>query len=241
MFGKGKTLSAVGRVLYLYGKYNDKLVWDRDRKKFVTQKVKILSNVDILVLPYERLVSLEQLVRCAEKNKEIDYQNDTLTITIALIDEMSVQLNSREFKKNINGQLLGTILCCRHYHMNIIGTAQRFGHTDALVRQVTQNVIECDKLWRLQRQYVYDAFTLENVSDVTKVAPLRKTGFFVTDKYYNAYDTLAVVGQLVKDWENGNMITDEEILQLQCNQNICIDVDTGKPFKSRKKKVKKAR
>ena len=99
------------------------------------------------MLPYEKLVSLEQLVRCAEKNKDIDYENDTLTITIALIDEMSVQLNSREFKKNINGQLLGTILCCRHYHMNIIGTAQRFNHTDALVRQVTQDVIECDNVY----------------------------------------------------------------------------------------------
>lgn len=227
LFGKGKTLSAVHDVVKLYKRYDGKKVYDRERKKFVTQKVRILSNVELLSVPFIRLENLKQLVDCADYSKEIDIENDTLTITIALIDEMSVQLNSREFKKNINAQLLNTILCCRHYHMSIFGTAQRFNHVDALVRQVTQNVISCDKYWRLQRQSVYDAFDYENQSDVTRVPCLYKTGFFVTDKDYNAYDTLAVVGQLVKDFEAGKMLSDAEILALQCSgNNVNVDLDS---------------
>ena len=46
-FGSGKTLSLVHKVISLYNRYNDKIVWCDCRKKFVTQKVKILSNVDL--------------------------------------------------------------------------------------------------------------------------------------------------------------------------------------------------
>lgn len=200
----------------------------------------MLSNVDLTGIPYEKLVSLEQLVKCAENNAEVDKLNDTLTITIALIDEMSVQLNSREFKKNINGQLLNTILCCRHYHMSIIGTAQRFGHVDALIRQVTQEVVECNKVWRLQRQYVYDAYELENTNDITKIRPLYRTGFFVHNKDYANYNTLAVVGQLVKSWETGDMLSDKEILDLQCNSSLNIEVPEEKKKKKRFSKIKKS-
>lgn len=237
LFGKGKTLSAVARLMYIYSRYNGKKIYDKKRKKFVTQRVQILSNVDIFVLPFEWLINLSQIVRVPELADKYDEENDTLTYTFVLIDELSVQLNSREFRNNINAQFLGSLLCCRHYRMSIIGTTQRFKHADALMRQVTQDVIECDKLWRLQRQYVYDAFELENATSIRDVVPLRKKGFFVTDKNYNAYDTFAVVGNLVKSWEKGDLITDEEILALQCNQDINISTETPKKrFFRRKKK-----
>lgn len=231
LFGKGKTLSAVGRLMYIYGRYNGKKIYDKKRKKFVTQRIHILSNVNIYVLPFEWLKDLSQVVRVPEMNDKYDEENDTLTYTYVLIDEISVQLNSREFKKNINAQFLNSLLCCRHYRMSIIGTTQRFKHTDALVRQVTQDVIECDKLWRLQRQYVYDAYELENATSMRDIKPLSKTGFFITDKYYEAYDTFAVVDNLIKDWEAGKLITDEQILALQSNNTVNIDIDT-KPKKS---------
>ena len=145
---------------------------------------------------------------------------------IVFIDEAGAELNSRNFKKNINGQMLNVVLCERHYHMSMFLTSQRFKHIDALLRQVTQEVINCDKLWRLQRLSVYDAFEYENVSDITKLKPICKRGFFVRNKDYNAYDTLAVVDMLVKSWEEGDMLSDEEILALQCNNSINVDVDT---------------
>lgn len=54
LFGKGKTLSAVHKVVSLYKRYNDKKIFDFNRKKWVTQKIHIISNVS-LAIPYEDL------------------------------------------------------------------------------------------------------------------------------------------------------------------------------------------
>lgn len=217
LFGKGKTLSVVHRVVGDYWRYNNKLVWDDRRGKFVTQKVKVLSNVT-LQIPYEQLVSLAQIIRCAEQNAQLDDDNDTLTITLVLGDEFSVQMNSRNFKTNIDPLFLNTLLTCRHYHISLFYTAQRFGHVDALLRQVTSAVIDCDKLWRFQRQSVYDAWEMENATNTTLLTPLARRCWFVTDRDYAAYDTLATVGNLKKSVKDGDMMTSEEILALQQNQ-----------------------
>lgn len=237
LFGKGKTLSAVKRVIDLYNAYNGKKVWCPERKKFVTQKVHILSNIKLSV-PYVSLESLQQVVEAPELIRKRDFEEDTLTIILVLIDEISVQLNSRNFKTNVNAQFLNSLLCCRHYHMGFIGTAQRFSHVDALLRQVTQKVIECNKLWRLQRQYVYDAFELENCTNITNVRPLYKTGFFVTNKNYAAYDTMAVVGSLVKSWKDNDMLSDKDILELQgSNMNVNVEENNKRRlFGKRKRK-----
>ena len=197
LFGKGKTLSVVHYVRNQYLKYNNKPVWDRDRRKFVTQKIYIISNVD-LNIPYEKFVSLEQIVRVSEQFRKMDIENDTMTVTMVLGDEFSVQLNSREFKKNIDPLFLNTLLTCRHHHISLIYDAQRFNHVDALLRQVTSYVIECKKIWRFMVQYQYDAYEMENAVNPTLIVPIIKFGWFVKDSDYNAYDTLACVGNLKK-------------------------------------------
>ncbi len=215
LFGKGKTLSAVHKVRKLYKKKNDKPVWDRSRKKFVTQKVEIISNVQLLDVPYTSFVSLVQIFQAAEENKLKDIQNDTLTCTLVLGNEFSVQLNSRSFKDNINPLFLNTLLTCRHHHISLYYTAQRFGHVDALLRQVTSYVVDCSKKWRLMAQYHYDAWDMENATNALLIKPIGRGGFFVTDRDYNAYDTLATVQNLQKKFDRGDMLTDEEILALQ--------------------------
>jgi hypothetical protein len=219
LFGKGKTLSVVRRVVRDYRRYSDKPVWCKERKRFVTQKIKVLSNVT-LQIPYEQLVSLEQIVICAERNKKEDDKNNTKTITLVLGDEFSVQMNSRNFKTNIDPLFLNTLLTCRHYHISLFYTAQRFGHVDALLRQVTCYVINCDKLWRFQRLNVYNAWEMENASNPTLIRPLSRFCWFVRNRDYNAYDTLACVGNLTKAMKEGHMMTSEEILALQCNNPV---------------------
>ena len=216
LFGKGKTLSAVHRVVSAYKHYNGRKVWCPRRKKMVTQRVHVISNV-ALSIPYENFVSLEQIVRAAEKQAAYDDEHDTLTVTLVLGDEFSVQMNSRSFKTNINPLFLNTILTCRHYYISLYYTAQRFGHVDALLRQVTSYVVECDKLWRFQRQNYFDAWDLENASSTQLVKPYRRGCWFVKDKDYNAYNTLACVGNLKKSMQEGDMMTDAEILALQQN------------------------
>lgn len=231
LFGKGKTLSVVHRVVDAYKHYDGKQVWCPRRKKLVTQRVKVISNV-ALSIPYEDFVSLEQIIFAAENNARLDDENDTLTVTLVLGDEFSVQMNSRNFKTNIDPLFLNTILTCRHYYISLYYTAQRFGHVDALLRQVTSHVVECDKVWRFQRQSIYDAWELDNAKNTTLIRPIRRSCWFVSDSDYEAYNTLACVGNLKKSVQAGDMMTEQEILALQQNTQEANVDGVPKPSKS---------
>lgn len=168
-------------------------------------------------VPYEHFESLGQIVRVAENFKEIDAENDTLTCTIVLGDEFSVQMNSRNFKSNIDPLFLNTLLTCRHHHIMLVYNAQRFQHVDALLRQVTTYVVQCRKIWRVVVQDTYDAYTLENSSDPTLVKSIGSNGWFVTNKDYESYDTLATVGNLKRAVESGDMESEIEIINRQAS------------------------
>lgn len=218
LFGKGKTLSAVHRVVSAYKSFDGKKVWCFRRGKIVTQRIKILSNVDLKTVPYERLVSLKQIVQAAEAQQAIDDEHDTLTMILVLGDEFAAQMNSRNFRTNIDGVFLNTLLTCRHYNLSIYYTTQRFQQVDALFRQVTSYVVDCRKVWRFMRLAAYSAWDLENASSPQLVAPFLRSCWFVTDSDYSAYDTFAVVDNLNHDVEGGVMMTPEQILALQFNQ-----------------------
>ncbi len=240
LFGKGKTLSAVHFILKKYQKYNNKKIYDFGRKKFVTQKIHIISNVDLNV-PFEKFTGLMQIVQASERFKKIDEENDTLTCIFVLGDEFSVQLNSRKFKENIDALFLNTLLTCRHHHISLVYTSQRFNHVDALLRQVTSYVISCDKIWRFMIHRQYDAFALENANDVSLVKPLSKFGWFVCNSDYNAYDTLACVQNLKKSCESRDMLSESEILALQQNNAVNMEavVKPSRTFvRSMKKRIK---
>ena len=118
LFGKGKTLSAVHRVVSAYHAYNGRLVWCPRRKRLVKQRVHVISNV-ALSIPYEEFVGLSQIVHAAESQRAYDDEHDCLTVTLVLGDEFSVQMNSRNFKSNIDPLFLNTILTCRHYYISM--------------------------------------------------------------------------------------------------------------------------
>ena len=238
LFGKGKTLSAVHKVVSMYEQYDGKPVWDKDRAMWVEQRVKVLSNV-ALSIPYDDFVSLQQVVYCAEKNGQYDREHDTLTVTLVLGDEFSVQMNSRNFKSNIDPLFLNTLLTCRHYHISMYYTAQRFGHVDALLRQVTSCVVDCDKLWRFQRQNLYDAWEMENATNTQLLTPLTRRCWFVTNKDYAAYDTLACVGNLQKSFKEGDMLSEEEILSLRRNEQQANMDGVVKPSRKWRRSQKK--
>lgn len=223
LFGSGKTLSAVHDVVEFYRYYNDRKVWDDRVGKFVTQKVFILSNVDLKGVPYRKFTSLQQIVNVAKWRHVTDKKKNQRTITIVLGDEFSVQMNSRNFaggksssgktiEKNIDPLFLNALLTSRHALIHgFYLTSQRFEHLDALLRQVSTNVIECKKFWRIQKNTYYDAYLREHATDPLKVEKLCVTGFFVRDSDYKAYDTLQVVSNLVKACDDGDMISADEI------------------------------
>ncbi len=214
-FGGGKTLSVVHYVRILFDRYNNKIIYDRQRKQWVLQKIHIISNVHLNGIPYEELVSLSQVVCCAQRNKKIDEEHKTRTCVIVLLDEASSELNSRNFKSNIDANFLNTLITSRHFNMSLFYTSQKFKLVDALLRSVTQRTIWCDKRWRIMVQHYFDADEMEYASNPELVKPLVRRGFFITDKDFDTYDTLATVERLAKDTRNGNMMTEEEILALR--------------------------
>lgn len=219
LFGGGKTLSCVHFVCSLYRRYNNKRIFDASRKKWVVQKVHIISNVE-LNIPYEKFESLNQIVEAAEKNREFDEKHNTRTCTLVLGDEFSVQMNCRNFKTNIDAEFLNTLLTCRHHHIMLIYNAQRFQHVDKLLRGVTTYCVECKKIWRVCIQKTYDAWTIENCADPTVIKPIARHGWFIRDKDFKAYDTLACVDNLIHSVKTGDMIPEEEILSNRGDVNI---------------------
>lgn len=215
LFGKGKTCSAVHKVVGLYRSFDGKKVWCPERKKIVRQKILILSNVELKTVPYKKLESLQQIVDLAKMQKKVDFCNDTLTAIIVLGDEFSVQLNSRSFRDNIDAPFLNALLTCRHYHLSIFYTTQRFQDVDALLRRVTSYVVECQKTWRFMLQYYYDAWELENATNPRLIKPYARSCWFVRRRDYTAYDTFAVVDDLEKRVKAKDMLTAKEILDLQ--------------------------
>jgi hypothetical protein len=214
MWGRGKTLTIVKFVVDWYMSKNNKLVWCPRRKKLVRQRIKIISNVE-LKIPYEHFASLEQIVYCSENNKVYDDEHNTLTVTLVIGDEFSAEMNNRQFKTNIDPLTLNTILTCRHHYIAIYYTTQRFHLVDALLRQVTTYAIDCYKIWRLQGLKYYDAWELENAASPILVKPIKRSCWYVQNKHYNMYDTLACVDNLKKAVKAGDMISEEEILALQ--------------------------
>lgn len=241
LFGKGKTLSAVNLVVEkIYKKFNNLTIYDFFRKKWVTQRIYVLSNVD-LAIPFVKFTGLKQIVELSEQMHKYDEENDTLTNIIVLGDEFSVQLNSRSFKSNIDPLFLNTLLTCRHHHISIYYTSQRFSHVDALLRQVTSYVISCDKKWRFMVHEKYDAYALEKATDTTLVKPLKRYGWFVKDRDYANYDTLACVENLSKSCKEGDMLSSAEIMAAIGEQQVQMDAVTTpsrKFIKASKRRMK---
>ncbi len=222
-FGGGKTLSATEHITRLYHRYNNKPVYDPARRKMVTQKIEVLSNVEFIGISYVPLHALNDITARAAHNKGIDSDHDTLTVTVIFIDEASSQLNSREYKNGFDMDTLNTLITCRHYHMNFYYTSQKFKLTDALLRAVTQECVHCRKVWRVMVQTGYNADQLEAAGDALLVKPLYRRAFFITDKMFNGYDTLATVEKLQKGAQMGQMLTAREILELRGQNTPGVD------------------
>ena len=222
-FGSGKTLSAVPYAMEKFKKFNDKLIYDEQKKKWVKQYIRILSNVELIGVPFEKLVSLEQVVKVVNSHREINEKNDIRICTIVLGDEFSILMFCRNFKTNISPLFLNSLLTSRHNHLEICYTSQKFSLVDSLLRSVTSYVIVCHKIWRCVQHFYYDADELENATNPLLIEPFKRTGFLATNKHYNSYDTLAIVDDLKKSFEDDEMMSEEEVLNLLNNNGSDMD------------------
>ena len=238
-FGRGKTLSAVNMIFAVYRKYHNMRVYCPRRRKWVIQKIHVVTNVHIDGIEYEKLTSLEQVILSTNRIRELDDKNDTLTATYVLIDEAGSELSHREFMKNINPVVLNSILTCRHWNMSLVWTAQSFKLVDKLLRDVTLFGYECLKMWRFMYTRCFTGRDLEKAEDTVNIRPLKTSCWFVSDKDYKIYDTYGSVEKLKKDIEEGNLMTEEELQARGVGfSNVQMDgVEYSKKYKKRHKKL----
>ena len=104
------------------------------------------------------------------------------------------------------------------------------------MRSVTQRYIECHKIWRFMCLKEYNADEIEYASDPTMVKPLCRYGFFIKDRDYNSYDTLACVESLEKSAREGDMLSEKEILEMRGQLNPDNDAVTNRSFRHKMRK-----
>ena len=219
-FGTGKTLSATREIVQAYNRYNGKPVYCPRRKRIVTQRIHILSNVDFQTIPFERLESLSQFVGETDTMQDYDDEHDCLTVTYLLIDEASSQLNSRSFKSNFDAPFISRLLTSRHVRANLVLTSQRSGMVDKLMRDCCNWYISCQKLWRFEVLRWYDAYSIECAQEPDTVPPKKRSGYFIKDNLFSNYDTYANVKALEKSCKEGDMLSAEQILALRVGDSL---------------------
>jgi hypothetical protein len=189
MFGSGKTSSMIRDAYCICKKY---------------KSVRLLSNMKIMNFPkwtkIEELKNYKQIVNCPEN-------------TLILIDEISTIFNSREWKKEgIPAPLLSTLLQVRKQNKMLYATAQRFIHVDALMRQITFTVRDCE-CWRGRWNWVrvYDGYEYEKSNTMNPAEMKYLYSFIQTDKIRGLYDTF----ELVEKMKKTDYIDEKEILEKQ--------------------------
>jgi hypothetical protein len=199
MFGSGKTSSMVYDAYCLASKY---------------KSLQILTNMHIQNFPKHTkiipLVSYKQIV-------------DSPANTLILMDELSSEANSRDWKKEgIPPDVLRTILQCRKQRKEFFATAQRFMHVDALYRQITFTVRECHCMaGRWNFVSVFDGWEYENRNNPLKpLESLKSYSFVQTDHVRSLYDTAELVEKLKKT----EYVDSVEILEKQGTRSTVIAV-----------------
>lgn len=215
-FGCGKTLTMVNQVKHIYNMYNDKYVYDFDKEIFVKQHIRVISNVAFTDIPYIPFTGITQFARIEEYYKKPCYPYEEpfqpQDIVIFAVDEIGHVFNSRDFKTNFSTETLTRMLQVRKNKVLWIGTSQRWGLVDKIIRETSSTVTTCKKWWRFVMLQEFDAWELENAQNTDMLKPISTTVWFARDKDYNAYDTNQLVESLNKQIEKGDFISTEDII-----------------------------
>lgn len=223
VFGSGKTLDVSKTVHDIFKRYDGLPVWDEEEQKFVPQHIHIISNVSFTDIPYTPFVTSRQLM---------DVEQPKQDVTIFVMDEIGAIWNSRDFKTNISTELLRNLLQVRKNKIYIIGTSQRFRFCDALLRQITGNLVCVRKCWRILQLQQYDPFDFENCNNLEMLRPLSISYDWISDQDYAAYNTDERVDRLRSD----DLLPDDQILINQGVHTNDLDMTTHlkKRFRRRK-------
>lgn len=197
-FGAGKTCSMVRDCYNICKRYKG---------------VTVLTNLKLLNFPKDTII---KPLRCIQDIL------DAPDKTVVLVDEIGTLFNSRDFANGATKSgggglpkaLFQHICQCRHRHLVILGTVQRWGFLDKQLRDITADVTVCSAFFshpfsRMITNYVYDAveYDMFYQSPMRPLVPLDGSVYIQTDFYRNLYDTKEMVSTLL----TMDYISDEEI------------------------------
>lgn len=197
-FGAGKTCSMVRDAYAICRKYPD---------------VTVVTNLELMNFPEDTKIlplrSIQDILNAPDD-------------TVVLIDEIGTIFNSRDFQqgKTKDGEgglpkiLFQHICQCRHRHLVIFGTVQRWGFLEKQLREITNDVTVCSAFpfhpfSRMITNYVYDAeeYNLFYQSPIRPLVPLSAEVWIQSNFYRELYDTTEMVSTLLKM----EYVSDEEI------------------------------
>ena len=197
-FGAGKTCSMVRDAYHIACKFPNVTI--------VTNLCLTNFPKEIKILP---LNSVQDIINAPDD-------------TIVLIDEIGTIFNSRDFQngKNRDGEgglpkvLFQHICQCRHRHLVIFGTVQRWGFLEKQLREITADVtvcsaFPCHPFSRMITNRVYDAeeYNLFYQSPLRPLVPLAGEVWIQSNFYRGLYDTKEMVNTLLKM----EYVSDEEV------------------------------
>ena len=183
-FGAGKTCSMVREVYRYCERYKDLTI--------ITNLKLVNFPEDVTILP---LNSINDILNAPDN-------------TIVVVDEIGTIFNSRDFmgnKDNCLPKILFQHLCqCRHRHMMIFGTVQRWGFLDKQLRDITSDVTVCSAFAphpfsRMITNTCYNAeeYDLFYQSPMRPLAPIGTEVWIQTDFYRELYDTTEMVSTML--------------------------------------------
>lgn len=242
-FGCGKTLTMVSQVRDIYKRYDGKKVYDYDRKIFVTQHIRVISNVSFTDIPFIAFRSINQFAHLDDYYKKacppFEEPFQPQDIVIFAVDEIGHVFNSRDFKTNFSTETLTRMLQVRKNKVLWIGTSQRWGLVDKIIRETSSSVTTCRKWWRFILLQEFDAWDLENAKNPEMVKPLNTSVWFALDQDYKAYDTNQLVEDLNKKVSDHDFIETEKILAAAGMNNSDLDVVKRGHLRGMKKVIKR--
>lgn len=199
-FGQGKTSFMVLRAYKLC---------------LIYPQITILTNLTLSNFPkYTRILKLDSA-------KDIINAPDN---TLVLIDEIGTIFNNRDYasgKKSVPKVLFQHLCQCRHRHMTIYGTVQRFTLLDKQIRDITATVTECEAFssYPFSRMFTGITYDIEEyeawVSNrLYKPIVSYSTVYIQKDQYRCLYDTKEMVDGFLNS-DPSDWLSEDEILRNQ--------------------------
>lgn len=152
---------------------------------------------------YDRVLSNYYIDGCYKVTYE-DLQTYDLSRSLILLDEITLDVDSRNFK-SFNQQLKEFFILHRHEHIDIVYCSQQYDGVDKKIRDLTHELYYMKKCGNLTfAKCIYRKITIPEDSEIKMgyvmptffqiiTAPLRNIKFCWRPRYYKYFDSFEVL------------------------------------------------